>query len=462
LRATRPDLVAAYDAASLEHQRTVQILKNGPYPGITAGRPDLYKAFAWRFLRELRDGATWGVVISAKLIEASGNKEWRLHAMEHTTFRDAIVLLNDKRWVFDIHEQTAILLLTLTIGTPAETIPFRGPYRSMDAYLAGIEKPPLPLAIDGLREGTESAAIPLLPDPAEAALYLKMRAHTPLYRSIPGTQVRGLREFNAHDDSDKWHSDKHRGDWPVYTGVSFDLWNPETGNYYGWISPRTAADGLLSRAANQRRTRRSAFYGQPATISTDITAHPASRPRIAWRDSTNRDNQRTILACLVPPRICMVHQAYYLFPSVPSPRAEAYLLGVMSSIPYDWFARRSIERHATIEFVNGSPMPPLQDANPIHQRIITLAATLAAVDDRYTDWAEKVGVPVGGAPQEAREDLLAELDALVALAYGLTEADLTGIFETFKTGWAYQPRLAAVLRHYEAWHASAQKETPAP
>ena len=87
---------------------------------------------------------------------------------------------------------------------------------------------------------------------------------------------------------------------------------------------------------------------KPTARGVVITAHPASRPRIAWRDSTNRYNQRTILACLVPPRICMVHQAYYLFPSVPSPRAEAYLLGVMSSIPYDWFARRSIERNRLI------------------------------------------------------------------------------------------------------------------
>ena len=271
-----------------------------------------------------------------------------------------------------------------------------------------------------------------------------------------------MREFNAHDDRDKFHTEVERrtGDWPVYTGVSFDLWNPDTGVYYAWISPGTASEGLLSRAANMRRTRRSAFYGQDESIATDISAHPASRARIAWRDSTNRENQRTILSCLVPPNVCMVHQAYYLFFAKPDPTAEAYVLGVLSSIPFDWFARRSVERHATIEFINGAPVPVLNPASPVHGRISEIGGLLGAADDRFRTWAEAVGVEVASVTSDSdKETLLRELDACVALAYELSEDDVTTIFATFRRGWDYQPRLAAVLTHYRAWQQNEEGES---
>jgi hypothetical protein len=460
LRTQRPDLVADYEAATLEHQRTLQILKNGPFPGLTSGRADLYKAFAWRFLQELRYGATFGVVVPGKLIEASGNKQWRVNALTTTTFSDVTVLLNDQRWVFDIHDQTTVLLLTITTAATSDVIPLRGPYRSYAEYIAGMEKEPLDLTVEGILDGTESAAFPLLPDPVESAIYLKMRTLGALTSAIPGNTVRGLREFNAHDDWDKFHSEaeKKPGDWPVYTGVSFDLWNPDTGDYYAWISPDTASEALLSRAANMRRTKRSAFYGQGELIATDISVHPASRPRIAWRDSTNRENQRTILSCLVPPRVCMVHQAYYLFLAKPDPAAEGYLLGILSSIPFDWFARRSVERHATIEFINGAPVPVWDPTTPLHRRIGEIAGRLAAVDERFQTWAGTIGVEIASVTSNAdRETLLCELDAVVALAYGLSEHDMTTIFGTFQHGWNYQARLTGVLAQYRAWQQGQEE-----
>ena len=51
--------------------------------------------------------------------------------------------------------------------------------------------------------------------------------------------------------------------------------------------------------------------------------------------------------------------------------------------------------------------------------------------------------------------MIAELDAVVAHLYGLSESHLTHIFETFHEGWDYQPRLTAVLKHYKSWAGKA-------
>jgi hypothetical protein len=62
-----------------------------------------------------------------------------------------------------------------------------------------------------------------------------------------------------------------------------------------------------------------------------------------------------------------------------------------------------------------------------------------------------VGVECGPLESEEKDDKIHELDAVVAHLYGLTEAHVHHIFETFHEGWDYHQRLEATLRHYERW-----------
>jgi hypothetical protein len=66
-----------------------------------------------------------------------------------------------------------------------------------------------------------------------------------------------------------------------------------------------------------------------------------------------------------------------------------------------------------------------------------------------------VGVDVGPLPADDKQAMIDELDAVVAHLYGLSADQLTHIFETFHEGWDYAPRLAAVMRHFEAHAATA-------
>jgi hypothetical protein len=56
-------------------------------------------------------------------------------------------------------------------------------------------------------------------------------------------------------------------------------------------------------------------------------------------------------------------------------------------------------------------------------------------------------------PLEAAEknDMIHELDAVVAHLYGLKEKQLVHIFEAFHEGWDYDDRLKATLQHFNAW-----------
>jgi hypothetical protein len=112
VRGTRPDLVQAYERATAQMQELKDALVAGPYPGLTAGRPDLYKAFAWRFWQLLRSQGRAGVVLPRKALEASGMAKWRRAVLADGVFTDVTMLVNTGGWVFDdVHQQYTVGLV---------------------------------------------------------------------------------------------------------------------------------------------------------------------------------------------------------------------------------------------------------------------------------------------------------------------------------------------------------------
>ncbi len=116
----------------------------------------------------------------------------------------------------------------------------------------------------------------------------------------------------------------------------------------------------------------------------------------------------------------------------------------------DWYARRVVALHITFHILENFPIPaPDLDEDTVARRVVEIAGRLAAVDDRFTEWAEAVEVPVGSVTDEdTKQDLICELDACVAYLYGLDENDLAIIYETFHEKTDYSERHAAVLEHF--------------
>lgn len=445
----RPDLQAIYELETDRTQRAALALARGPYPGFTAGRPDLYKAFAWRFLSLLAAGGRFGVVLPRKAVEASGMVDWRVSLLSTADVSDLTLLVNTGGWVFDdVHQQYTICLLSAQRDAPERRVVIRGPFRSLHQFHEGVERPPVVIDSDELLSWSPSAAIPLLPSEEMAAVFGKIRSHPQLATATEAWAPKGLRELNATDDREYFIFDSEPGAWPVYKGASFDLWTPDTGSYFAFARPPVVIPRLIERQLHQIRNRRSAFFGLSREWAADEGKLPANRPRIAWRDSTNRTNQRTIIAALVPPQTVLVHQAYYIFWREGNERDEAFVLGVISSIPFDWFARQMVETHVTVEFMDAAPVPRPDPTDPIRRRVEEIAGGLASVDGRYAMWADAVGVTVGAVGTTEPDDQLAELDAAVALLYGLGEDDLRVIYATFHQGWDYADRLERVLAHY--------------
>ena len=459
MRAERSDLVTQLEAERESASRLRNALMNGSYPGMGTGRPDLYKAFCWRFWRlSAADGGRIGVVLPRSAVAAKGSTDFRQTIFAESAQVAVTMLFNRAGWVFDEAEHRyTIGLVCITHGAPKdESIYLRGPYASKLKFDAGIVKEPASFYSADVRKWNDSASLPLLPNEESVEVFAQLRKAPRLDLNIVGQwRARPIQgDMNATLQKtlmDLQSETCPDGFWPVYKGESFDLWTPDTGTYYAWADPDPVLRWIQSKRLKGGKNRRSPHAEFSPLYLRDPKTLPCFSPRVAFRDVSRATDSRTVRVALVPPDVFIGNQAPYLLWPRGEVMDQAFLLGVLSSIPLDWYARRFVETHVNFFVFNPFPIPRADRDNIFWQRVVKLAGRLACPDKRFSTWASSVGVDHGPLPSDEKDDMIHELDAVVAHLYGLQKPQLVHIYETFHEGWDYQARLEGVLRHYSAW-----------
>ncbi len=451
LAAERPDLAAEYEEEIALTNQMRKTIVAGPFPGITTGDADLYKAFCWRDWQVLRSGGRLGIVLPRTALMTKGSAKWLQEVLANGTFEDVVTLTNSREWVFaGIDERYSIGLVVAAKGTNGP-VRFAGPFYDRASFDSRAESVPVPR--EEFSAWTPDALFPSIPNATSSEVMRLMKLHQPFnkaerfgFRPVQGDMNATTNKKTGIFSTD---TDSPIGDIPVWTGAAVDIWSASKAEPYGFAEESVLVPHLLEKTKKATRNRRSAFFGLKVETADDL---PFNRARVALLDVTSPTNTRSALFCLVPPRVALVNAAPFLVRTLGDETDEAFLLGVACSIPFDWFCRRWIELHLNFFILDHFPVrrPASDDAR--RERVVELAGRLAATDDRYSTWAEAVGVPVGSLDAEdERTAAMAELDALSAHLYGLSESHVHHIFETFHHGWDYSDRMTAVLKHYGDW-----------
>ncbi len=447
-----PQLAGAFDAEVEASGAMRRALLQGPFPGIGRGDPELSLAFAWRNLQLTRDGGLLAMISPRSVISEAAGKRWREEVFDHSTFSDVLVAVNNREWMFPIHPQFSVALLTIRKSERDNTVKLSGPFYSENEFRKGSAATPSTYVADDLRKWGTGAAFPLLESSMDSEIFLKLH-ESPRLDDLEGSwRARPHAELHASSDKNLMDLDSTgQGEgWPVYKGESFNLWQPDTGIYYARCRPSQVLPELQRRRKTPASN--SPFSEFPKSWWNDESTLPARHPRIALRLVTNKTNNRTVICALIPGGTLLQHGAPYLLFPRGDARDEAFVLGVLSSIPLDWNARRVVEINLTYGPLNSFPIPrPCRDSK-VWERVVQVSGRLAATDERFAEWAAEVGVPVASVTgQPEKDDLIAENDALISLLYGLSENQVEHMFTKFHRGWDYRSRLATVLKHFRAW-----------
>lgn len=192
-------------------------------------------------------------------------------------------------------------------------------------------------------------------------------------------------------------------------------------------------------------------------------AGPRARPSGAFRDISRSTDSRTVRAAMIPASVVIANTAPFLLWPRGDEKDAAYVLGILCSLPLDWYSRRFVETHVNFFVFNPLPIPRPDRANPLWQRVVAVSGRLAAADERFAAWAAAVGVECGALAGEEQFDLISELDAVAAQLYGLEERHLEHVFQTFHETWKpgttadhptlgnYNDRWERTREHFRRW-----------
>jgi hypothetical protein len=455
MKKARPDLVRGCEIETAQAAFLRRVLTSEAYPGMGTGDPDLYKAFAWRFWHLVHGcGGRIGVVLPRSAFCGKGSEAFRKHVLAHGGVEDLTMILNNRLWFFETHPQYTVALATISKAKPGTKamLALRGPFAGLRQFEEGTKKAPARFAVSDVLSWTDTAAFPLLPTEESLEVFVQLRKSLRLDLD-DGTswRVRPHRELDASNDKHvmDFSRERPKAFWPVFKGESFDIWENDTGRYYAWADPEVVTQHLQAKRERGHRNSKSVFSEFPVEWIRKKSILPCYHARIAFRDVSRSTDSRTVRAALVPPKVVITHKGPYLLWPRGDEEDQAYFLGTLSSIPLDWFTRRFVETHLTFHVLNGFPIPRPSRDNLLYQRAVQLAGRLACPDERFAEWAEAVSVEYGPLHPDQKADMVAELDAVVAHLYGLSEQHLRHIFETFHEGWNYEDRLRATLKHYE-------------
>ena len=478
LTAQRPDLASEYEAEVLSRSHERSTLLAGPYAGLGTGDPDLYQTFAWRFLQLVRQSGRYGVVLPRSVLAQLGSGAWRIASFDEGEFTDVVLLLNSARWAFDMEPRYSIALTTWRRhATDSGEINLAGPFDSLEAFKAGVAQPRVSVPASEFRNfGTESS-FPILTTQTAANLYRVYKDHPRIDLDDPTTwRLRPFREFDATNDKPLFVMDEVKTDYfKLYKGESFDLYQPDTGKYYGSVPPSVVEILQDKRRATVNR-RDSPFSDFSTDYINDPQTLPIQNPRIAFRLIARATDSRSMICSLIPPQSALTNAAPYFLVPRGGPSIEAFALGVMSSIPFDWLVRQTVEINMNHFVINSLNIPHVSGEDQVlsqsqgqrvcvgaretQARITNLAGRLAAVDDRYAAWAHQVGVPVNAlSDPDEKKAAITEIDALVAYLFGLDRIQLQQVFATFHHGWLYQEPLESTLEFYDKWVIAMNDES---
>ncbi len=221
-------------------------------------------------------------------------------------------------------------------------------------------------------------------------------------------------EFNMTTDSYLFKSENSAGRLPLYEGKMIHqfthLWGDSKPKY--WIDETEGRKALLGKKED---------VGQKMDYQNY---------RLGFRDIAASTNERTMITTVLPKNIFTNHKLPYA--KTNNTLYDLYVCTVFNSFCFDFLMRQKVTSNLTFFLVYQTPIPRLGIKDEWFKEIVERAAGLICTTEEFEDLRkelEEQGFEIEG--NKSREQLRAELDAIVATIYGLNEEELKHILSTF-------------------------------
>jgi len=411
---------------------------------------NLYKLFLEQCFNLLRKNGECGIVIPSGIYTDLGAKQLREMLFNQTEITGLFGFENRKEIFEGVHRSFKFVVLTFRKGDTTQKFPsafMRHETRELEGFpRVGA----LPMSVDLVKKlSPDSLSIMEFRNQTEIQIAEKMGSFPNLSEEINDKwNLDVKREFHMTDDSYLFKTLKSEGRLPLYEGKMIHqfthLW--EKPKY--WLEEELAKTALLSlRVKSVRKFAKNNNLDWEDEDNRKIQLD-YDNFRLAFRDVTGNTNERTMIMTVLPPKVFCPHtmsleqifsvevEGKEINPNVRrmNSRERLFVCALMNSFIIDSWLRRSVTNHISFFFIYGLPFPRLKENDKEFSPIVERAAKLICTSPEFDDLAKEIGLGSyknGVTDVTERQSIRAELDALVAHLYGLTEEEFTYILTTF-------------------------------
>jgi len=365
-----------------------------------------------------------------------GSKELRELLFEESQI-EAWYTFENREAIFPIHRSFKFVLLATQLGLKTEIIPCAFYLHKLDV-LNTIERKRLTVGISLIRKfSPESLSVTEFRSQRDIDITEKIYGNHPLLgEHIPNSwNVYFLSELHRTNDSHLFNTEG-KG-WPLYEGKMFHQFRHDFAPPEYWVEEKTGLNELLQRYIGKNRDTKKVM----TLSSPSVKILPPQQYRLAFRLIASSTNERTLISTILPRNVFVANSAAIVYSStgtnnlskIPQTlpfEAMAYLSGILNSFVLDYVVRQKVSANLNFFYIYQLPVPrsPQKD---IQEQIVNRVLKLISTTKEYESFAKHFSRSTRPLSIQERKNLVAEINAYVALLYGLDENDLSHILSTF-------------------------------
>jgi hypothetical protein len=379
---------------------------------------NLFKLFLEQCLHLLRVDGECGIVMPSGIYTDLGAKKLRETLFAQTQITGLFGFENRKEIFEGVDSRFKFVVLTFMKGGKTVEFPAAFMRHDIEELSRFPQERGLPIKVELVTKlSPDSLSVMEFKSDTDIKIAEKTLRFPLLGEAQQGKwQLELHREFNMTDDAPLFRQEPGDGRLPLYEGKMIWHFAHELAVPRYWISERAGRSAVLGRESDK---------GQKLGYQSY---------RLAYRSVASSTNERSMVATIIPP--CFTGNSLNVSENL-DVKTQLFCVAVLDSLAMDWFLRLKVTTNINMFYVYQLPVPRLTEAEAAFRPLVERAARLIGTTTEFDGLLAEIFGPKathrthGERDPAARARLRAELDALVAQLYGLTEPEFAHILTTF-------------------------------
>lgn len=398
------------------------------YPDLANGEPDLYIAFTSLFLQICRPGGVVAALVPGGLIRSQGTKSVRKKLFESSSSVSISIIDNRARF-FSIDTRFKFLAIAFVKSgsstskrEPITLIHERGTPTGVEHF--GV----VTIGRGALMCVRKDLSLPEVKSQAEWKVFQKVaEAGCAWDDPSGGWNAQFCREVDMTKERPHFLTKAEKGALPLVEGRMV---------HHHRFGVKGHASGTGRRAVWKANPIGASKLSPQFWINLSHVP-PAGRnraltPRVGFCDIAGQTNERSLMAAIISAGvICGNKVPTIIFPDDPSRERLLVWTAVANSFAFDWMLRRVLTTTVNYFLLQSIPMPRIAKDGLPWKKLVSCSNELIELDT----------AGVSKATYERMAYLRAEIDAEVAVAYGMEIDDLELMLSDFPSLDRGQPAL---------------------